>query len=190
MMGTDTGNHTDFEADDSTRTQLAQQLRDAFDKSFAHPPATSVDQYEEILLVRVGADPYAIRLAEITGITATRVIVAVPSTDARVLGLAGIRGNIIPVFDLAALLGYPSNSETTRWMVLCAIDEPIALAFAEFEGYERLPHSSLLSDAAATQREHVGEIAQTSVGARPVVNIRRLVATIDGRRLAGQPPQE
>jgi purine-binding chemotaxis protein CheW len=157
----------------------AMQLRHAFDLSFAAPLSQESQDVEDILTVRIGGDPYAIRLRDIAGVVTKRPVVSVPSPRHDLLGVAGIRGNIVPVFDLASLLGYPQVPNATRWMVLCALDEPIALAFSDFEGYLRLPASALhVDEKPRTAQQHPQEIARTDSGVRPVISIPLIVATI------------
>lgn len=163
-------------------------LRQAFDESFAAPPPQGSQELVDLLRIRVAGDPYAIRLRDITGIVARRKVVPVPGGTPDLLGTAGIRGGIVPVFALGLLLGYGQAAEAPSWMVLCGPDEPIALAFPEFEGYARLPQSSIhLDDNLRPARQHVKEVARIEAERRPVISIPLVVATIRNR--TGQTPQ-
>jgi hypothetical protein len=67
-------------------------------------------------------------------------------------------------------------------MILCGAEEPIALAFSDFEGYLRLPKSALHADEnLRTTRQYVDQVASTEAGARAVINISRIVVTIRNR---------
>lgn len=157
-------------------------LRRAFDQSFAVPPAEASEAVEDLLKIKVAGDPYAIRLGDIAGIVARRKVVPVPGGTPDLLGPAGIRGGIVPVFDLELLLGYPRAAEAPPWMVLCRSDDSIALAFPEFEGYARLPKSSIhLDDTRRSAQPHVKEIARLGAESRPVISIPLIVATIRNR---------
>jgi chemotaxis signal transduction protein len=169
-------------SDQQALGQRAADLRRAFDASFAVPRVSEPAETEDLLGIRVAGEPYAIPLREITGIMALRTVVPIPVARPDVLGLAGIRGAIVPVFRLASLLGYGSASETSHWLILCDADEPIALAVAEFEGYLRLPKACLHRDDRQTSADdHVQQIARTSSGARAVLSIPHIVATIRAR---------
>jgi purine-binding chemotaxis protein CheW len=158
-------------------------LRQTFDESFATPPARSSEDVENILLVRIAGDPYAIRLRDIAAVVAKRRVVPVPASSSHLIGLAGIRGDIVPVFDLAPLLGYAHGPDTSRWMLVCALEETIALAFSELEGYHRLPRSAFYVEGIPRlAHEHAPEFVRTSAGARPVINMLRIVATIRNRK--------
>src|ERR1039458_7695948 len=84
----------------------AAALRQAFDQSFALPPPPASQEVEDLLAIRVAGNPYAIRLRDIAGIVAGRKVVPVPAVRLDLLGLAGIRGGVVPVFGLASILGY------------------------------------------------------------------------------------
>lgn len=161
-------------------------LRDAFDQSFARAAAPTLEQLDDLLMIRVGGDPYAIRLREIGGIVAKRPIVAVPATATHLLGLAGVGGDVVPVYRLASILGHTDETEAPAWMVLCGDAPRIALAFAHFEGYLRLPSSRLHADAAAqTTRPYVSEVVTTDSQVSAVISVPRILAA-----LRSQTPKE
>lgn len=167
------------------------ELRRAFDRSFALPPPQAAQEVEDLLAIRVAGDPYAVRLREISGMMAGRKVVSVPAGAPGLLGLAGIRGGVVPVFGLASILGYGQASGEPRWMILCGVEDPIALAFPDFEGFLRLPKSSLHSDETLqATRHHVNEVAKTDAGNRAVIGVSLVVAAIRNRRGSDQPAKE
>jgi purine-binding chemotaxis protein CheW len=169
----------------------AAELRQAFDLSFALPPPQASQEVEDLLTIRVAGDPYAIRLRDIAGMVAGRRVVPVPAVTLDLLGLAGIRGGVVPVFGLASILGYGQAPGSPRWMILCGAEEPIALAFSDFEGYLRLPKSSLHADEnLRTARQYVDQVASTEAGARAVISIPLVVATIRNRIGHNRPAKE
>src|ERR1017187_1115486 len=160
----------------------AAEFRQAFDLSFALPPPQASQEVEDLLTIRVAGDPYAIRLRDIAGMVAGRRVVPVPAVTLDLLGLASIRGGVVPVFGLASILGYGQAPGSPRWMILCEAEESIALAFSDFEGYLRLPKSSLHADEnLRTTRQYVNQVASTDAGARAVISIPLVVATIRNR---------
>jgi purine-binding chemotaxis protein CheW len=167
------------------------ELRRAFDLSFALPPPQASPAVEDLLTIRVSGDPYAIRLCEIAEIVAKRKIVPLPAGAPDFLGLAGIGGGIVPVFGLASILGYAEPTDPPPWLVLCGAEEPIALAFSDFEGYLRLPKSALHADEnLGAARHYVEEVASTDAGVRPVISIRLAVETIRNRTGPHRPAKE
>lgn len=159
----------------------AADLRQAFDLSFASPPSAR-EEVEDILTIRVAGDPYAIRLSEIAGLIVGRRVVPVPSVTPDLLGLAGIRGGLVPVFGLASILGCGQAPGSPRWMILCGAEEPIALAFADFENYLRLPKSSFHEDGnPSTRSRYVKQAVSIQGVVRAVIGIPAIVAAIRSR---------
>ena len=67
-------------------------------------------------------------------------------------------------------------------MVLCGAEEPIALAFSEFEGHLRLPKSSLHADEKlGATRRYLEWVASTAFGVRAVISTPLIVAAIRNR---------
>lgn len=160
----------------------ATELRQAFDRSFALPPPQAAQELEDLLAISVAGDSYAIRLAEIAGIVAGRTVIAVPATTSHLLGLAGIRGEIVPVFGLASILGYRLALDAPRWVILCAGAETIALAFGDLEGYLRIPKSSLYeNEKLGSTRRHVSRVASTATGVRAVISVPLVLADIQNQ---------
>lgn len=151
-------------------------LREEFDQTFSRAIQSSLEQLEDVLMIRVGGDPYAIRLREIGGIVAKRPIVNVPAMAPHLLGLAGVRGDVVPVYRLASILGHGDDADAPGWMVLCGDAPRVALAFAHFDGYQRLPSSSLHADATAqANRPFVSEVVTTGSHVSAVISVARVV---------------
>lgn len=170
---------------DNIEGNQAAQLRQVFDRTFALPPSLASPEVEDLLTIRVAGDPYAIRLLDIAGIVTGRRVVSVPAVTPDLLGLAGIRGGIVPVFGLSSILGYGPDPGSPRWMILCGSEEPIALAFSDFEGYLRLPTSALHADenfrATCEHVKYVNQVATTPDGVRAIISISLIMATTRNR---------
>jgi chemotaxis signal transduction protein len=111
----------------------ARSLGREFDGAFALPPSTADSDRVELLVIRVGNDRHAIRIEEIAGLHADRRTTRVPGPLPELLGVTGLRGAIIPVYDLRLLLGYPAGPPP-RWMVV-ARAAAVGLAFDQLEGH-------------------------------------------------------
>jgi hypothetical protein len=146
--------------------QTLAELRRSFDQGFAAAPATEVAAVEDLLAVRVAGEHYAVRLAEIAGVAANRRIVPVPSRRSDLLGVAAIRGNLVPVYNLAVLLGHDPGPRPVAWLALCGSAEPLALGFEELESFLRVP------------RAHVGEVVRVGAQARRVIDIRSILEKV------------
>lgn len=170
----------------------AAELRSAFDRERAVPFSTADGQRTESLIgLRISGDAYALRIAEITSLCTDRKIVSLPAALSGLLGVAGIRGAIVPVYSIAALLGYRDDPTHVRWLALCGIEEPIAFAFSGFEGYTRVLQSQLhpaeKNDAARTFVTHV---ARTEQMVRAVVSIPLFRQAIQERCSQTSVPKE
>lgn len=170
-----------IDSNDHLRARL-HALRSAFDQSFARsrqPPETDGTDF---LLIRVAGEPYAVRLTEVAALEADRAITPVPSEAPALLGVAGLRGALVAVFDLAQLLGHSSagsagqrvqsTAASSRWLVLVQ-RSLVAMAFAEFEGQRRLSPDALATAVEAGQQHEMVRVAGLT---RPIVQLAALAA--------------
>lgn len=142
-------------------------LQGSFDEGFARPQQAAAAPGEERLLIRVAGRAYALELRELSGLSRARRIVPLPAAAPGLLGLCGLRGALVPVFSLAALLGLPAGGPPA-WLALAdaggADHAPLALAFEGFEGQQRLGP---------------GQPGKTFEGeARPILSVPGLLETI------------
>lgn len=163
-------------------TKVAE-LRSVFDQARTAPFSSGAEeQTEDLLAVRVCRDAYAIRVGEISGLATDRKIVTYPTRIPELLGVAGIRGALVPVYSLAMLLGYNAETERTRWFALCGVEDPVALVFSDFEGYIRVPLTQLYAaEQGDAARAHVQRVVCAADMVRAVVSISLIRKTIQGR---------
>ena len=161
------------------------ELRRAFDRSFAEAPVTRATELDDLLEIRVGLDPYAIHLDQVTGVFADKPVTPLPGSSPELLGIAGFRGAIVPVYDLRALLGYPRGG-SQRWLILTAGETRIALAFDLFEGHTRVARTAIAEESGGeTQRHHVREVVRTATHVRPIVHLPSILEVIRKRARQG-----
>lgn len=156
----------------------AEALRREFDASFALPSTGGGEETDSFLALTVGADPYAIAVREIAGLTAARKIVSLASSMAALLGLAGVRGDVLPVYSLAALMGYAREEKAPRWFVLGKGLGRVAFAFGELEGQIAFPRSDLLAHDGGSGRKHVRAVLRTAKALRGVIDMTSLEETV------------
>jgi purine-binding chemotaxis protein CheW len=131
--------------------------------------------------VRVAGDAYAIRLTEIGGLYADKRVIPLPTYAPNLLGVAGFRGQVVPVYDLAALLGYASRP-AARWLVLAAGRDPVAFAFERFETQLMVsPESEIVSGGRQENRAHLRGAVQMRGVVRPIVHLQSVVEEIRKR---------
>jgi len=168
------------------------KLRLEFDAGFAKPLAGTQDDGEQMLTIRAGEDLLALRLAGVAGTTLCPRLTLVPSRNPALLGIGRVREALVAVFSIATLLdgsdrpGNPGQRRAHRWLVLCAEDPSVALAFDVLTGCLRISpgqRTSVQGQHGANSFDEVVEIDGTT---RPVVSTRRLLARIDALGSAGR----
>jgi purine-binding chemotaxis protein CheW len=155
----------------------AATLRREFDQAFA-APAEAAAGAVDLLALRVAGERYALRLSEIGGLHADRRIVALPGAPPELLGLAGLRGGLVAVYDLGAFLGAPRGG-SPRWVVLAGSDRTVGLAFEELERYLRVATQDL-KPGAESEKQHFREAVNVEGEVRPVIDLASIVGKIKG----------
>lgn len=155
-----------------------EQLRHAFDSGFGLAPHVVEDQFEDLLAIRVGGAPYAMRLSEIAGIYVDKHITALPGAPAELIGLAGFRSTIVAVYDLRRLLDLePAGS--CAWLVLASANPCVGLAFDQLEQYLRVPTLTITrDDDREVGSRPVRDIVRIADVVRPILRIRTLLDEI------------
>ncbi|MEZ4410586.1 MAG: chemotaxis protein CheW [Polyangiales bacterium] len=157
-----------------------RQLREDFDRSFAEAPTPRGAAPEEFLAVRVGGEPYALRLSEVVALHRDVLVSPyVVGANPVLLGLAVFHGAAAPVYDLGALLGAPARPPP-RWVVLARAPALVGLAFDRFEAHVAVDAGELV---AAAQGAPGGAMVRGAVpvggAARPLVHVRSVVDAIE-----------
>lgn len=154
----------------------AVDLRKAFDRAFAEPPPSGAEASGDYLGIRIGGVAYAVPLAEIGAVHADRKIAPLPSGASELLGVAGVRGDIVPVFGLAALLGQGGGDAKPRWLVLAAGGRA-GFAFDALDGHIRIPLASITPSPSG----FVAANAVIGKDARPILSIPALMDHLEKR---------
>ena len=156
-------------------TARASELRDDFDRGFAAALRPAETGHSDVLCVRIGGEPFAIRLADIASLHARLRIVALPTGARELIGAAAIRAAIVPIYDLAAALGVPRIHEAP-WVVVHR-DGAAGFAFEVYEGHARARERSTVG----ATRGHV--VGQLTVGGQPrsVLDLGSVLAAIEKR---------
>ena len=176
-------------AEPSPVASTADSLRGAFDATFAVQPAIP-EPGEDCLVLRLAEDPFLLRLAEIGGLFADRPLEPVPGLLPELQGIVSLRGQLVPIYDLGALLGYPPTT-ACRWFALGRGAGHLGLAFATLDAHVRLSHGTLAeADPAtpATARPHVRGSARLAWGVCPILDMAAILATLTTRTNATRHP--
>jgi len=166
------------------------ELRRAFDLSFSQVPAARASELDDLLDIRVGPDRYAIHLDQVTGVYADKRVTPLPGSFPELLGIAGFRGAIVPVYDLRTLLGY-AGGESQRWLILTAGQARIALAFSQFDGHTRVARTAIAEESRGEiRRNHVREVVRTANFVRPIIHLPSILDAIAIRARQGNLQKE
>ncbi|MFL5344980.1 MAG: chemotaxis protein CheW [Hyalangium sp.] len=160
------------------REELAQRLAELkaeFDASFTRPAARAEARWEVLLRLRVGGSPLAVPLERLAGLHALPRVVALPGSPPGLLGVAGLRGQLVAVHDLAARLGLPSD-ERPRWLLLSGGERRVGLAVGGFEGQLRVPPEQFQPHADAAPRPYLNTtVLRPGEAPLPVLDVASLV---------------
>ena len=168
-----------------------EALRRAFDESFAVPVVAPACAQERLLLVGLGGARFALRIDEIEGLHEGRRIVPIPGGSSVFLGLAGVRGWVVSVFDLAALLGAGAPPPRRPWIVLARARERVGLLVAEIEGHVDVArtaiHGAVDAEGAdrAARTRHVVAVAEVGGALVSVVSVPSVLRAIAALGRAG-----
>jgi chemotaxis signal transduction protein len=119
--------------------------------------------------VRVGREAYAIPVTHVREIVEYGDVTPLPGSGAHVLGMRNLRSRVLPVFDLAALLGAGERGE------------PASVCVAEHDGSVAGLAVEEVSDVTALPED--GDPVDSALIDRSVLVDGRLVGVIDADRL-------
>ena len=162
-------------------------LRDEFDRSFADGLAEARSEHLDFLAIRVAGDPYALRLSEVQSLHTDRTLVEAPSLVPGLLGMAGFRGVLAPIYDFAPLLGYGQRS-AAEWLVLARNDAPIGFAFEHFDAHLRVEPDRVSIAELGAEGALRGAV-QHGARALPLIHLPSLIEGIARRIKASEPAQ-
>ena len=157
----------------------AAELKRIFDQTFAEAPRSDASAEDDLLAISVASDPYAIRLSEVAGLLSDRRVTWLPGSVPELIGLMGLRGAVVPVYDLRALLGY-ARGPVPRWFLIAAAI-PVAIAFDRFDGHLRVPRAAVSigsTHSVATQLPCVQEVVRTREFVRPIIHMPAVLDAI------------
>lgn len=176
----------------TSRPDKLHDLRREFDESFAQPMTQDKAALIKLLIVQAGDGNFVLRLGDALGLHACPRIIALPGARSGLLGLSGIRGQLIAVYRLSVILGADAAVHTPpRWLLLPRADGQLAIGLDGISAYVNAPTSAICpavspSSIAPDLCPHVFDHSGTP---RPVLDINAVVAAIR-RDAAAQLPQK
>jgi purine-binding chemotaxis protein CheW len=127
--------------------------------------------------LRVASEAYAVPVEHVSEVADLGEVRAVPGARAELLGIQNLRGRILPVFDLALLLGIPRTAPPNRLLVAEAGGRQAGFAVDEVSGIGDVPDpgedagSDLLAGATLSDGDLIG-----------VIDMPRVLDSLDGTR--------
>ena len=89
--------------------------------------------------VRAGGEEYALAVSDVLEVAELGAITPVPGAPASVLGVRNLRGNVLPVVDLAAAMGLERAGATERVVVVEQDGRRAAFAVSAVVGVDSMP---------------------------------------------------
>ncbi len=114
--------------------------------------------------IRVGSELYAMPVANVIEVAEIGDVLAVPGSRAELLGVRDLRGQILPVVDLALLLGIQQAKPPGHLLVAEAASRRAGFAIHEVSEVGELPEpgeeaeSDLLRGAALVDNDLIGVV--------------------------------
>jgi chemotaxis signal transduction protein len=151
-------------------SQTAAALAREFDASFARAAELEPSGGEQLIAIGAGNLSLAVRTREIAAVMRCPPLAAVPGRNPALCGLAGVRGSVVAVYAIAALVGDSGAGPAAGgWIALCAADRSAALLFDTLDGYARLPKLF---------ESEIAELVRIDGASRAVIRIAELLETI------------
>jgi len=154
----------------------AAELRREFDHSFARPAGAADAAKQDLLAIRMAGQHFALRLSDIAGLFIDKKITPVPGAGQFLLGMAGFRGAIAPIYDLQRFLGY-SAGQAPRWLVVAAA-KPVGFAFAAFDSQLRVAATAVTPQQQHDMEGLTSGVVNADGVLRPIVEISRVLKVI------------
>jgi len=155
-----------------------RRLKSSFDRSFQEAPVERNHELAHLLIVRIGTTRFALKVSDLAALARAQTVVPIPSTNAGLLGLAGLKGRMVAVYSLAAMIDSPAlHTEPEHWLVLCRSENRIALAFTAAEGTVMVPSSDLCPVSPGAPR-HATDAVGVGASRLWLLNVHSIAAAI------------
>jgi hypothetical protein len=162
------------------------EMRGTFDAAFGLPRAARATDIEQAVIIEVGAHMVACRIGQITRFEADRKIVPLAGPTGLV-GIAGIRGRLIPVYNLAVVLG-ASATGATRWLALCGGHDMIGLGFERIDRFVHARGQDVCALPEAGPAAHMREQLRVGTASYNILDVASVLTAIKSRS-SGEGPR-
>lgn len=98
----------------------------------------------ELVIFRINGQPYGMRIDYLEGIEAVENVTPVANAPANIIGIANIRGEVVPVLDLAARFGMNCSAERPQYLLIRINGEPICFRVDSVDGMREYSQDELM----------------------------------------------
>ena len=169
--------------DATSGSKSVEDLRQDFDNTFASPLLGPGQDRESLITLRVAGEALAVKTLDIAGLAKRRRLTPLPTRVRGLLGTTALRGALLPVYDLAVILGFTASAREGSWLMITGTETPVALTFDEFEGQVNIERTCLYESDGSRDHERLSLLARIGTAHLPVIDIPGIVEEI--RKTAG-----
>jgi purine-binding chemotaxis protein CheW len=130
------------------------------------------------VVARLGGEEYGLPVDDVLEVADSGEIVPVPGAGSAMLGVRNLRGQVLPVVDLAAVLGLPRGTTPGRVVVVAEGGRAAGLGVDSVKGVESLPDGG--EEADSPHLTGAALIDGTLVG---LVNVASVLEAVEGAAL-------
>ena len=153
----------------------ATALRRAFDAAFAEPLVEPLAPPTAVVRVALGELEIGVRLVDIASIVRVETLLPVPSRRRDLLGVAALRGAMVPVFSLESLLDLARHDAATTFLLVARSRPTVAFGCTNVVGILDVPLAALVESGAV----HAPQLCVSPDGATlPIVSVASLLGAI------------
>ena len=88
----------------------------------------------ELVIFRINGQPYGMKIDFLEGIEAASDVTPVANAPANIIGICNIRGEIVPIFDIAARFGVECKAVRPQYLLIRINGEPICFKVDSVDG--------------------------------------------------------
>lgn len=98
----------------------------------------------ELVIFRINGQPYGMKIDYLEGIEAVENVTPVANAPANIIGISNIRGEVVPVLDLAARFGTVCSAERPQYLLIRINEEPMCFMVDSVDGMKVYPPEELM----------------------------------------------
>lgn len=161
-------------------TERLNQIRSAFDDAFALPLEADTEEHLQVLIFGIAGRRFGFRMAGLSAIQKLPAITPLPGQKPPLMGIVAVSGELIGVFDLAALLGSEERGPSRGWIALLDHGKGrIALFFEMLIGTRRVKAGDFIDVGSSCATELASSAIQDEVGVIPVIDLNMVRALVN-----------